>query len=301
MDPALNTSERELVEAWSEYQPGFRFTTAPVGSRAFFREIADHRYRLEPHILEMAEFDRWRGRDVLEAGCGIGTDASQFALAGARYTGVDFSPVAIELARKNFGLQGLEGNFWQGSITQMPFPDESFDLVYSNGVLNHLQDPAAAVSEFRRVLRPGGTARVMIYHRNSFNYAFTIMILRRALAPLAFLPRVASVVTGEREEVIAGHRELLREHGLGYLRDRELFLSHNTDGPQNPLSRVWSRDEARQMFAGFSPIQTRVRYLNLRIYPSGSRLAETELGSRLEQRWGWHLWVDARKPAPGAA
>ncbi len=297
VEPAPDTSQQELVEAWSEYQPGFRFTTAPVGSREFFREIAEHRYALEPQILEMADFDRWNGCDVLEAGCGIGTDATRFAAAGARYTGVDFSPVAIELARKNFALHELEGNFWRGSITQMPFADESFDLVYSNGVLNHLPDPAAAVREFRRVLRPGGTARVMIYHRHSFNYAVTIMIVRRALAPLAFAPRLASAVTGERQDVIAGHRELLREHGLAYLRDRDLFLSRNTDGPQNPLSRVYSRSDALRLFAGFSPVQTRVRYLNLRLYPFGDRLARTDLGRRLERRWGWHLWVHALRPA----
>lgn len=293
MESAPHTSERERVAAWSQYQPGFRFTTAPVGSAEFFRDVAENRYRLEPQIEEIARFDDWAGRDVLEAGCGIATDGARFARAGARYTGVDFSPVAIELARRQFELGGLDGNFVEGSISNLPFPDGSFDLVYSNGVLHHMPDPRGAIAEIHRVLRPGGRARVMVYHRDSLNYRVTILVIRRLLAPLVLLPGVAAAVTRERPEVIDGHRELLRRHGIRYLADRDLFLSHNTDGPQNPYSTVYSRDEGERLFEAFSSVQTSVRYLNLRTYPFGERLARTQLARRLEPRLGWHLWIDA--------
>jgi SAM-dependent methyltransferase len=294
----LDASFEERRRFWTEYQPGFRFTDAEVGTPEFFRAVERHRYALESHIPEVVQFPASAGRDVLEAGCGIATDGLQFARAGARYTGIDFSPTAVDLARRRFELEDVEGSFVQGSITELPFPDASFDLVYSHGVIHHVPQTERAVSEFHRVLRPGGTALVMVYHRDSFNYYFTIMALRRSLAGLLALPGGVSVlsrVTGEPPEVPEGHRRLLSEHGLDYLRDRQLFLSHNTDGPGNPLSKVYTRDDVRQLFADFDEVETAVRYLNLRIYPGGERFARSPLARRLERRWGWYVYVSARR------
>ncbi len=283
---------------WTEYQPGFRATDEEVGTPEFFREVERSRYAYEPHIPEMARFGEWSGRDVLEAGCGMATDGVNFARAGARYTGMDFSPTALELAQRRFDLEGRVGTFVQGSITDLPFDDGSFDLVYSNGVIHHLPQTEAVVREFHRVLRPGGTAIVMLYHRASFNYVVSIMLVRRALAALLLVPGAPEAiarVTGEPPELLDAHRGLLAEHGTRYLRDRSLFLSHNTDGPGNPLSKVYSRDDAGGLFQDFGDIRTTVRFLNLRSYPGGHALAATELGRRLERRWGWHLWIHARK------
>jgi ubiquinone/menaquinone biosynthesis C-methylase UbiE len=283
---------------WTKYQPGFRFTDAPVGSGEFFEAVERHRYALEPHIPQVVRFPAWRGRDVLEAGCGIATDGAQFARAGSRYTGLDFSPTALDLARRRFELEGLQGAFVRGSVTDLPFPDASFDLVYSNGVIHHVPETARAVREFHRVLRPGGRALVMVYHRDSFNYRFTILVLRRSLAGLLGLPGAATAVaraTGEHPEVLEGHRALLAEHGARYLRDRELFLSHNTDGPGNPLSKVYSRSDVRRLFGDFTRVETAVRFLNLRIYPGGDRVARSSVARRLERRWGWHLYASATR------
>ena len=108
-------------------------------------------------------------------------------------------------------------------------------------------------------------------------------------------PTVVARLTRERPEVLEGHRQLLHEHGLSYLRDRRLFLSNNTDGLGNPLSKVYGREKARELFARFEEVQTTVRFLHLRSYPGGGRLASTALAKRLGSRWGWHLWIDARK------
>jgi SAM-dependent methyltransferase len=285
-------------EFWTSYQPGFRATGAVIGTERFFREVEQERYTLEPHIPEIVRFADWREHDVLEAGCGIGTDAAQFARAGARYTGIDFSQTALELARRRFELARLDGSFLHASVTELPFPDSSFDLVYSNGVIHHIPETGRAVREFHRVLRPGGTALVMVYHQSSFNYRFTILVLRRSLAGLLAVPGAAAAVsalTGESSDVLAGHRRLLAEHGLQYLRDRELFLSNNTDGPGNPLSKVYTRADVRRLFEGFTDVRTAVRFLNLRIYPGGRRFASSRLARRLEQRWGWHLFVRATR------
>lgn len=283
---------------WSANQPGFRFTDEPPGTRAFFAAVEAHRYRLEPHIPEVVDFGRWRGHDVLEAGCGIATDGLEFARAGARYTGCDQSESALALARRRFELEAREGRFERGSVTHLPFADASFDLVFSHGVIHHVPDTESAVAEFRRVLRPGGTAFVMLYHRDSLNYRVAIMGVRRALASLLLVPGVPGAVarlTGERGDVLDGHRALLHEHGSRYLTDRELFLSNNTDGPGNPLSKVYSARQARELFTGFDDVRTTARFLNLRLLPGGEALAATATARRLERRFGWHLYVAARK------
>ncbi|MEA2124451.1 MAG: hypothetical protein QOI80_1233 [Solirubrobacteraceae bacterium] len=289
---------------WTEYQPGLRFSAAEVGSPEFFAEVEAHRYASEPAIPEMADFARWSGRDVLEAGCGIGTDGLQFARAGANYVGMDFSPTAVDLARRRFADAGARGEFLHGSIVELPFPDESFDLVYSNGVVHHLPTPRAVIDEFHRVLRPGGQATVMVYHRHSLNFFVSLMVLRRTLAAFLLVPGMDTAVaklTGESLDVMQGHKTLLRTHGLRYLSDPSLFLSNNTDGPGNPLSRVYSRRSGAALFSEFASVDVAVRFLNLRVYPGGDRIARTAAARRLERRWGWHLWIRARRAGSGSA
>jgi SAM-dependent methyltransferase len=293
----------QAPDFWTEYQPGFRFSNAEVGTRDWFAEIEAHRYRLEPHIPEIARFPLWAGRNVLEVGCGIATDGLQFARAGARYSAVDASDVAIELARRRFALEGADGHFVEASATALPFDDAQFDLVYSNGVLHHIPQTERAIAEIRRVLRPGGASLIMLYHRNSLNYRFTILILRRTLAFLLLSEHGAALarcISGEHSAVLEGHRSLLHKHGVRYLTDSALFLSNNTDGPGNPLSKVYSRDEAKRLLrcAGLDHLTTAVRYLNLRIFPGGEAIARTKAARRLERTIGWHLYVTGRKPDP---
>jgi SAM-dependent methyltransferase len=293
-------SEPVSDEFWSANQPGFRFSDADVGSPEFFADVERHRYELEPHISDVVGFGRWAGRDVLEAGCGIATDGLQFARAGARYTGLDRGSATLELARKRFALEGQSGTFVRGSITELPFDDAAFDLVYSHGVIHHIDATQRAADEFFRVLRPGGTVLVMVYHRASINYHVTIMGLRRLLAPVLLAPGGVGLVaraTGESTALLEGHRMLLREHGRRYLTDRQLFLSHNTDGPGNPLSKAYTADELRRIFSRFVDVGTTVRHLNLRSYPGGGRLVRSRFGRRLERSAGWHLYLEGRKPS----
>jgi SAM-dependent methyltransferase len=291
----------EKREFWSDYQPGFRFAGSPVGTREFFDEVSAYRDSIEPHIPEVVDFPRWSGASVLEAGCGIGTDGVRFARAGASYTGFDFSPTAVSLASHRFDMEGLPGRFVSGSVTRLPLRDETFDLVFSHGVIHHVDDTAAAVREFSRVLKPGGTALIMVYHRSSLNYHVSIMLLRRLLIGLLLLPRgerLVSKVTREPEDVIRGHKDLLARHGSGYIRDRALFLNHNTDGPGNPLAKVYTQTELTQLVPPeLQVVRTAVRYLNLRLYPGGSRFSATRAGRRLERRVGWHLYIECHKQA----
>lgn len=295
---ASASSQASRQAFWTDYQPGFQLSEAPVGTGDFYREVERRRYALEPGILEMARFGEWSGKDVLEMGCGMATDGMQFIRAGARYTGMDFSPTAIELARERVARAGHEATFVHGSIADPPFEDASFDLVYSMGVIHHLPETQRVVQHMHRLLRPGGTAIVMVYHRDSLNFYVSIMVLRRLLAGLLLVPgsdRALSAVTGEPLDVMRGHRDLFREHGLRYLSDPGLFLSNNTDGPGNPLSKVYTRRSGAALFRRFADVRTDVRFLNLRAYPGGERLATTRIARRLDTRLGWHLWITARK------
>jgi SAM-dependent methyltransferase len=296
--PTPDTAVEERNRFWTGYQPGFRSTAAEIGSERFYAEVERRRYELEPAIPEIVGFPRWAGRDVLEAGCGIATDGINFARADARYTGVDFSTTALELARRRFESEERDGRFVRASITELPFEDSSFDLVYSNGVIHHLPETERVVREFHRVLRPGGRAIVMVYHRDSLNLWLNIMGVRRALVGLLVMPgaeRALARLTGEDRSVLQGHRALLREHRLRYLTDRQLFLNNNTDGPGNPLSKAYSRHDGRRLFADFERVSTRVRFLNLRLYPMGERLASSGIGRQLEPKIGWHLWLEGVK------
>jgi SAM-dependent methyltransferase len=299
LEPTASAGSTESTsEFWTFYQPGLRFSEHQPGSPDFFADVERHRYELEPHIPEIVQFSRWRGADVLEVGCGIATDGVQFVRNGARYTGVDPSPTALSLAQRRFALEGLKAALCDASATALPFPDESFDLVYSHGVIHHIPKPDEAVAEFHRVLRPGGVVLVMVYHRRSFNYYVNIMVFRRVFAPLLLLPGATDLVsrmTGEAPTVLQGQRALLKKHGWRYIADRDRFLSNNTDGPGNPLSRAWRISEAAQRFRSFEDIQTTVRHLNVRLIPGGSKLAGTAFGRWLDRRFGWHLYVSARK------
>jgi hypothetical protein len=123
-------------------------------------------------------------------------------------------------------------------------------------------------------------------------------VLSRLLASILLIPgadRAIARLTGEAPTVLEGHRSLLRVHGLRYLVDPGLFLSHNTDGPGTPLSKAYRAETMRQAFSEFAAVRTDVRFLNLRAYPMGERLARLGCVRQLGRRYGWHLWIHATK------
>jgi SAM-dependent methyltransferase len=294
-----NNLKEQVRAFWQAHPCGTKFADAELGSRAFYERVAEHRYGTEWHIPGAADFASARGLRVLEIGCGLGTDGAQFARAGASYTGVDLTDAAVELARKCFEVFELPGEFRTADAEQLDFADDSFDLVYSHGVLHHTPDTARAVREVHRVLRPGGRAVVMLYHRNSYNYRVNINLLRRAGAHLlrndAGL-RVAHRLTGEPVESLREHAARIKEDSESYLAPGE-FLSRNTDGAGNPLTRVYSKREARELFKDFAEVRMTTHFLNKRWLPVVGNLLSRSVEAKLAARWGWHLWIYARKGA----
>ena len=158
----------EVREYWDRHIHDLEITRHPVGSRGFFDDLDQYHFEKLHHLLRLVDFDGYRGRSVLEVGCGAGVDLARFAKGGAEVTGVDLAPSAIELARANFSQQGLRGRFEVADGEHLPFPDNSFDLVYAHGVVQYTANPRQLVEECRRVLKAGGQAVFQVYNRVSW-------------------------------------------------------------------------------------------------------------------------------------
>ena len=153
---------------WNQHIHDLEITRHPVGSRGFFEDLDQYHFEKLHHLLRLVPFDGYRGRRVLEVGCGAGTDLARFARGGADVTGADVAASAIDLARTNFEQQGLRGDLHVASGEQLPFPDDAFDLVYAHGVVQYTANPQRLIDECRRVLKPGGDAIVQVYNRISW-------------------------------------------------------------------------------------------------------------------------------------
>jgi ubiquinone/menaquinone biosynthesis C-methylase UbiE len=293
---------------WNTEACGTHFVPQYADRRDFFRRYREFRYRTEWHIPAFAQFTAAAGKRVLEIGTGNGADGVMFAMQGASYTGVDLTPEAIESTREHFAAEGLAGVFRQGNAETLAFADASFDIVYSFGVLHHTPRPAAAIAEVHRVLKPGGVARVMLYHRNSFNYHARILGYMRARTAWTALRRAGrwhADREGLHAEAIAGVRgnaspEVWEIHYANFLREGwrylspERFVHHCTDGPECPYAFTYGRRDAGKLFSAFSSVRTSVAHLPLNKYPLVSRLPRAFEGW-CAGKIGWHLLIEAVK------
>jgi ubiquinone/menaquinone biosynthesis C-methylase UbiE len=247
-----------------------------------------------PIVAKVASFQE---KDVLEIGCGIATDGLEFARNGANYVGVDLTPHSIELARERFRLFGVPGRFEVvNAEDKLPFPDASFDHVYSFGVIHHSPVPERIVWEIHRVLRKSGTVTVMLYNRSSINYYVEILVLRRlfkwCLLP-SFMPGLVAAVTGFDRWKLEEHREILRKKKKV---SKDEWISMNTDGPLCPLSRVYSKAEAADLFSAFGNVRHEVWEFNVDHWPFIRRAIPESVAKWIGRRWGWHRMIYAEKP-----
>lgn len=169
VEPEDLADEKLLVkDFWDEASCGEKLYMQGSELREQFANQLKSRYELEPYIPEFAEFDRWKGQAVLEIGVGLGADHQKFAEGGANLHGVDLTPRAITNTHNRFDLLGLKSELQVADAEDLPFDDGEFDMVYSWGVIHHSPETPQAAKEIHRILKPGGQARVMIYHTHSF-------------------------------------------------------------------------------------------------------------------------------------
>jgi SAM-dependent methyltransferase len=164
--PDAGDAKRRVYEFWNQASCGEALLLSGTDAEAYAAQRRE-RYRLEPFIPAFANFQHWGGARVLEIGVGLGADHESFAAAKAELYGIDLTERAIEHTRARLAHAGLRSTLSVGDAEDLPFPDGHFDLVYSWGVLHHSPNPERALDEVWRVLRPGGSAKLMLYHSPS--------------------------------------------------------------------------------------------------------------------------------------
>ena len=157
-----------IATYWDEHIHDLAITTYPVGTPEFFQQLDEYRYDKLNYLPRLVDFDAYKGKNLLEVGCGAGIDLVRFARGGANVTGIDLSKTAIDLACKNFEQSEQNADLRVMNGECMQFADNTFDVVYAHGVLQYTADTEKMVAEIHRVLKPGGEAIMMVYNKHSW-------------------------------------------------------------------------------------------------------------------------------------
>jgi len=260
----------EVQRQWDNDPAGSHYVTnARRHTLEWFLEAEAYRYGIYgPWMAEVMEFAGHAGDTVLEIGGGMGTDLSQFARHGAITTDLDLSAGHLRLAQENFHWRGLKGRFIHHDAETLPFEDHTFDVVYSNGVIHHTPNTQSVVREIGRVLKPGGTAIVMVYAENSLHYWRNLVW-----------------AIGIKEQKID-------VQSMGEIMSRAVERSDNASA--RPLVKVYTPERLRALFRGFDDIEIVQRQMLPEEKPRLLARVPTRV---LEHRAGWNLIIKARKPA----
>jgi 2-polyprenyl-3-methyl-5-hydroxy-6-metoxy-1,4-benzoquinol methylase len=277
------SSEKSIADVrryWDARPCNIRHSPKPVGSKEYFDEVEARKYLVEPHIPAFAEFERWSGQRVLEVGCGIGTDSINFARAGAELTAVDLSGESLRIAQERAEVMGVADRIRfvhadAEKLTSALAGEEPYDLVYSFGVVHHTPHPERALAEIRRLVAPGGTLKLMVYHRRSWKVFWIVAVQGRGR----------------------------------FWKTDELVAEHSEAQTGCPVTFSYTRRGGRELVeqAGFRVQDVSVDHVfpyRIRDYAQYRYVKEPwfrwmpELLFRaFERRFGWHLLVTATGPS----
>ncbi|MEW5723200.1 MAG: class I SAM-dependent methyltransferase [Thermodesulfobacteriota bacterium] len=263
---------QEVRKYWNSRPCNLRHSRRPIGTVEYFDEVEARKYLVEPHIPAFAQFERWRGKTVLEIGCGLGTDTINFARAGAKVTAVDLSEESLALARRRAELYGLDITFYQADAEKLTnvVPVETYDLVYSFGVLHHTPHPCRAVEQLKQYLGPASRLKIMLYHRYSWKVFWILM-----------------------------------KYGHGAFWDLDHLVARYSEAQTGcPVTYTFSKKTAAAMLEGFEiesftvdhifpyrlPEYKQHRYRKVWYFD----VLPEKVFRELEKRFGWHLCVEAR-------
>ena len=263
----------------------------------FFTDYDHFRYQNERHLPACIDALDVAGKQVLEIGLGEGSDSERLIRRGARWSGVDLTAESVDRVRTRLTLRKLPyTELRQGSVLDLPFADDTFDMAFSHGVLHHVPNIKQAQKEIHRVLRPSGELVIMMYARWSLNYLVSIGVIRRAAVLAAFpLAKAGRLSSAPSQGMLAAHLDNASRIGLiRYLRLDE-FIHHNTDGPGNPYALVYDRRRVQRDFPSFRVTRAYKRFMHAPPLPVHRLPGGTVMG--------WHLWIhmvpDEPKASPG--
>ena len=264
----------EVRDYWNARPCNIRHSTAEIGTREYFDQVEARKYFVEPHIPDFAEFERWRGKKVLEIGCGIGTDTINFARAGAVVTAVDLSSESLALAKRRAEVFGFSDQieFIEADAERLAefMRPEQFDLIYSFGVIHHSPRPEAILSHLREHFTHAGTVlKAMVYYRYSWKVLWMVLLERGRFWRL--------------DEIIAKHSEAQTGCPITYSFSRRTARDLAGDGFEIENILVDHIFPYR--------IQQYVRYEYEYVWYF--RILPKAVFRWLERRVGWHLCFDA--------
>ncbi len=169
----MTVTINEVKEFWDGRPCNIRHSQKELGTREYFDEVADKKFFVEPHIKSFSNFNEWNGKRVLEIGCGLATVGINFASHGANYTGVELSEESLDLAKQRFDVYNMKGEFYSGNAEELSsfIPVETYDLIYSFGVIHHSPHPEKIISEIKKYMNEDSTLKIMLYAKDSWkNY-----------------------------------------------------------------------------------------------------------------------------------
>jgi SAM-dependent methyltransferase len=247
----------------------------------FFDRYDAYRYTKEAHILKNLDRIDLREKRVLEIGLGQGSDAEQIVRRGGIYSGVDLTDESVKRTTMRFTLKelGFE-RVEQARAVDLPFDDNSFDIVFSHGVLHHIPEIKKAQKEIHRVLRPDGRLIAMLYAKFSLNYLLSISVGRR-LGLLAMYG-----LGSEGSGIYRDHLNNAKKAGIWNYLAMKNFIHVSTDGPFNPYSKVYGRRDIADDFPDFETVEAHKEFMHAPPLPVS--------GLPLASKLGWHLWAELR-------
>jgi ubiquinone/menaquinone biosynthesis C-methylase UbiE len=223
----MEKAKSEVADFWNEASCGEELYLKGF-SKIDYENHSSTRYRLEPEIISFGNFPDFKGLKTLEIGVGLGSDHQKLAEHGAILSGIDLTPRAINHTRRRFELMGLNSELQIADAENLPFGDNSFDAVYSWGVLHHSPETQKAVDEVFRVLKPGGFAKIMIY--NKFSLIGYMLWIRYAL--LRFRPFISL------DKIYSEHLESPGTKAYTYSEAKNLFNKFQLESIDSPLTHA---------------------------------------------------------------
>ena len=235
------------------------------GENFSYEDLRVFRYSLQDYMHSTFKFDNFVGKLVLDLGCGAGIDSAEFARNGASVVSADFARTATKSTQSLFKEANLPAQVLQADATSLPFKKETFDCVYSFGVLHHIPNVGRAMVEIKRVLKPGGQVLAMLYNRDSLLYGYSIVYLRS-----------------------------IKERLLDKLTMDEILSRYSERREDNPYTKVYTKEEAGALFSKhFTSCSVEVRY-NVIDLPEQRKV---KVSIPDEYELGWHLIIKATKMA----